>query len=481
MTALAAAAVWLQPVLLATLALRVAAGDADAPWLALGALIAPLVALVAPPRRASGSNPVAAAATAAAVTLVLAADFVVAADAATLLGAAPWLGVALAAALSLLVPLLPGARRVSAPALAVAAGALLLPLVSVAVTTGTAPWTAWSRGGLRPSLTFPETSGWVRDGDRFARPARLTFAEGQRVTTLTAGVYRVVERDAAEPTVREWRLAAGETLTLRPGDELSVEAGARLRFEAGRRVPGAPASGIAWADAPARSPSMLPAAFGALATLVGGALALVPAPRRGPPAAAGPLVLLAATAAAVGWGVYAAATAPDLALGGSLLAPILTVPLRALGPRTGAPLAVLALVALAALLLTAVVALRARLADAAGPAPTRWAAVVGLAAALTAAPLDPWHVLALGLGLAAAACTPSRLASGRAVGLVGSIVGAAVFVALAAMPSVDPAMGSWLEPLARYPALVAMPLGWAAARALGAMTGGGAATQPIVR
>ena len=34
MTALTAAAVWLQPVLLATLALRVAAGDAEAPWLA---------------------------------------------------------------------------------------------------------------------------------------------------------------------------------------------------------------------------------------------------------------------------------------------------------------------------------------------------------------------------------------------------------------------------------------------------------------
>src|SRR5258706_9851820 len=41
MTALAAAAVWLQPVLLAALALRVAAGAPDAPWLALGALVAP--------------------------------------------------------------------------------------------------------------------------------------------------------------------------------------------------------------------------------------------------------------------------------------------------------------------------------------------------------------------------------------------------------------------------------------------------------
>jgi hypothetical protein len=466
MTALAAAAVWLQPVLLATLALRVAAGDADAPWLALGALIAPLVALLVADARPAGLDPVARAAAAGAVTLVLAADFVVAADAAALLGGAPWHGVMITAALALLVPQLPGARRISAPALALAAAALLLPLISVALTTGTAPWVAWSRGALRAALTFPESSGWVRDGERFARSARLTFSEGQRVTVLSAGVYRVVERDAAPPTVREWRLAGGEALTLRPGDELAVEAGAWLRFEAGRRVPGAPASGIAWADAPERGPGMLLGALGGLATLVGGALALVPATRRGPSAAFGPLVLLVATGAAIGWGIYAGATAPDLALGGSLPAPLLRLPVRALGPRTGAPLAVLAVVALAVLLLTAVVALRGRLVAAAGPAPALWAATVVLAAALAAASLDPWRLLVLGLGLAAAACAPSRFAAGRTAALAGSLVGSVAFMALAGLPVAAPAIAIWPDVLARYPALVAMPLGWAAAQAL---------------
>jgi hypothetical protein len=462
MTALGAAAVWLQPVLLAGLIVGVTAGDPAAPWLALGVLVAPLVALLAPEARLAHVNPVARVALGVAVTLVLSADFVLAADAAVLLGAAPWLGVLLAAALALLLPLLPGARQSSAPMLALAAGALLLPLISVALTTGAAPWTAWSRGSVRPALTFSETSAWVRDGERFARAARLTFVEGQRVTALSPGTYRVVERDATSPTVREWHLAAGETLTLRPGDELSVEAGARLRFEAGRRVPGAPVSGVAWADAPERGLALLPEALGALLTLVGGALALVPATRRGPSAAAAPLVLLVTTTAAIGWGIYAGATAPDLALGGSLPAPVMRLPMRALGVRAGAPLAVLAVAALATLALAAVVALRGRLVAAGSAAPALWAGAVALAAALAAASPDPWTVLVLGLGLAGAAGAALRFASAGDAALAGSLVGAVAFVALVGLPVVAPAAAVWPEVLGRYPALVAMPLAWCA-------------------
>ena len=46
------------------------------------------------------------------------------------------------------------------------------------------------------------------------------------------------------------------------------------------------------------------------------------------------------------------------------------------------------------------------------------------------------------------------------------IVGAAVFVALAALPVLVPGGGIWLETLARYPALVALPLGLTASRVL---------------
>jgi hypothetical protein len=466
------AVIWLQPALLAVLALRVAAGEADAPWLVLGALIAPLVALLARARPPAGRNPVAAVAAAVAVAALLAADFLLAGDAASLLGGAPWQGVVVVAALALLVPLSPSAWRLGTPALAAGAAMLLLSLVAVTLATATAPWTAWAHGGLRPALTFSEASAWVRDGERFPRAARLTFAEGQRVTTLTDGVYRVVEHDATPPTVREWRLASGQTLTLRPGDELTVGAGARLRFEAGRRVPGAPASGVSWADAPARGPRMLPAALGALVTLLGGALALVPAGTpRGASAAAGPLLLLGGIGAATGWGIYAAAISPDLALGGSLLAPLLGLPPQALGTRVGLPLAAAVAAGLFLLLVGATVALRQRLAVAARPQPAVWAGVVAVAAALTAGGFDPWRLIVLGLGVAAAVWAPAVLARTRPGSLAGAVVGAGLFVALAGLPALTPAAALWLQTLVRYPALVALPLAWAAAHAVDAVVG----------
>jgi hypothetical protein len=273
--------------------------------------------------------------------------------------------------------------------------------------------------------------------------------------------------------VREWRLASGQTLTLRPGDELTVDAGSRLRFEAGRRVPGAPASGVTWADAPARGPGMLPAALGALVTLVGGAVALVPAgTRRGAPAALGPLLLLAGVAAAMGWGIYAAATAPDLALGGSLLAPLLGLPSLALGARAGLPLAAAAAAGIALLLLGGTIALRQRLAAAARPQPALWAGVVALAGVLTTGGFDPWRLIVLGLGLGASAWAPAVLASSRAGSVAGAVVGAGVFVALAGLPALTPVTTWGLQTLVRYPALVALPLAWAAAHAADAVVGG---------
>jgi hypothetical protein len=463
LTALAAVAIWLQPALLVALAFRVTAGEADAPWLALAALVAPLIALLAA-GRAPAFNPVTAAVATVAITLLLAADFLVAGDAATLLGASRWHGVALAALPVIVIAVWPPARRASPGALAAAAVLLLLAPAAVALAAGP-PWVAWHRGGQRASLTFSEQSPWVRGGERFARPTTLRFSEGQRVVAQTAGLYRVVEHDAATPTVREWRLTAGDALTLRPGDELTVEAGARLRFEAGRRVPGAPASGVEWADAPTRGPRLLPAALGALVTLVGGALALVPAARGGRAAVAGPLVLLISVTAALAWGVYSAA-APDLALAGALPGPLLRLPSIVLGARAGAPLTLLMLASLIALLAAAAAALRERLAVAASASLELWIAAVVVATALGVAPLDPWRVLTLALGVAAAAWAPARLATSAAGALAGPIVGGVAFLALAALPVLAPGSPAWLDALARYPALLALPLGWLAARAM---------------
>src|SRR5207253_1014082 len=102
----------------------------------------------------------------------------------------------------------------------------------------------------------------------------LVFTEPHRVTALSPGVYRVIEDGAQRSVTREWRLAAGDALTLRPGDRLALAAGTRIRFEPGKRVPGSAASGVAWAEPPERrSPGTAAHALGAALTLVGGALA----------------------------------------------------------------------------------------------------------------------------------------------------------------------------------------------------------------
>ena len=209
---------------------------------------------------------------------------------------------------------------------------------------------------------------------------------------------------------------------------------------------------------------MLPAALGALVTLIGGALALVPPPARGDrTAVAGPLALLVATAAAVGWGVYAAAIAPELALGGSPLAAIVRLPGLVLGTR-GRLLALLALLALAFVLLAVAAAARTRLAAAIGPAPGFWAATVIVAAALALSLSDPWWLLLFAAGLAAAAVAPMRLASSPAGALAGSAVGVVVFVDAQRAAGSRSRCAGVAGGLARYPALLAMPLGWMVAR-----------------
>jgi hypothetical protein len=141
--------------------------------------------------------------------------------------------------------------------------------------------------------------------------------------------------------------------------------------------------------------------------------------------------------------------------------------MRALGARIGAPLVVLAVAALATLALSAVVALRGRLVAAGSAAPALWIAAVSLAAALAAASPDPWALLVLGLGLAAAAGASLRFATAGDAAMAGSVVGAVAFVALVGLPVVAPAAAVWPEVLARYPALVAMPLAWCATWVLG--------------
>lgn len=460
MTALRGIAAWTGPVLLGALATRVAAGAPDAPWLVLAAVVAPLVALLQP-RGADAPHVISAAAAAVSATLVLAASLVPLGDAALLLGARRWHGVLLAAVLALVLTLSPRAHGWRGVALLAGGGALLLSLLTLASMTALSPWDAWRDAAARRALLFSAQSPWVNDGGWFARRTTLAFDEGHRLVAVAPGTFRVVEQEDAGDVVRDWRLAPGDPLSLRPGDRLTVEAGSRLRFEAGKRVPGAAPSGAVWAEAGA-APRMTSVA--GLATLVLGAIGLVPAAgRRGFVA---PVTLLALALAAACWGVYAVATAPEVMLSGSVVEPLLRLPTAVPGTRGLAPLVA---VALLALFLAAAGALRERVAALAGArGTTAWVAAVVIAALASLWPFDPWFLLMAGLGFAAATIAGPRLAAGGAarigrwpVAALGALAGGTVFVVVAAL---GPRLPAVLGIVAESPALLAAPAGWLAVK-----------------
>jgi hypothetical protein len=274
--------------------------------------------------------------------------------------------------------------------------------------------------------------------------------------------------------VRDWRLAAGDAISLRPGDTLTAAAGSRLRFEPGKRVPGAAPSGAAWADAAARVPAAR--ALGLLATFALGACAVVPAAGRRVGVA--PAIALALSLGATSWGVYATLAAPEVGLAGSPAEALLSLP-RAVAPSRALPagaLAAVVLLGLLALFVAAADALRERISGAGGVRfPIIWPAVMA-AAALTAAVavVDPWTPLTAGLGLAGAAIAAPRLGAGngarRVLGwpleAIGALFGAAVYAGLTLLSALLPAA---LAPLGVTPVLAAAPAAWTVVKLLRTM------------
>ena len=471
MTAARALAAWPGPALVAGIIAAVAAGAPAAPVLVLAFAVTPLLALLQPWRAAAPSHPATLLITAGVAALLLWAHLSLLADAAALLGARRWQASVLAAALALLVTLRPRAGRRRGGMLAAGGAALLLVLVVVGVAGEVAPWTAWSQAAARPALVFSGRSGWVTEGERFARGTTLAFDEAHRVVAVTPGTFRVVEQDGGRRVVRDWRLAVGDAISLRPGDTLTASAGSRLRFEPGKRVPGAAPSGAAWADAAARAPSAR--ALGLLATFALGACAVVPPGGRRVGVA--PAVALALSLGATSWGVYATLAAPEAGLAGSPAEALLSLP-RAVAPSRALPagaLAAVVLLGLLALFVAAADALRERISGAGGARlPIIWPAVMA-AAALTAAVavVDPWTPLTAGLGLAGAAIAAPRLAAGngarRVLGwpleVIGALFGAAVYAGLTLLSALLPAA---LAPLGATPVLAAAPAAWTVVRLL---------------
>src|SRR5207244_8057144 len=129
----------------------------------------------------------------------------------------------------------------------------------------------------------------------------------------------------------------------------------------------------AWADPPERGTlSMTARTFGAMVTLVGGALALFGA-RRAPAGERLPTVsglVLALVLVAVCLGVYGAYAAPGLSIGAPALAAVFGVPDAVVPGRAGSALGVLSAVVLVLLLSATVLALRGVLGRAWGEAST---------------------------------------------------------------------------------------------------------------
>ncbi len=486
-------AVWLSPVVWLTLPALLLAHGSGGLWVGLVVVVAPLLAVVACRPRAGGPEAAPAplfhvTALFLVVTGLIWANLLLLGDLASRVDAPRWHGIAVAAAGGLALAAWRGAERLAAFLLAVAGVGLAVPLLAVGLAAGLGPVGAWDAVAGRTGFHFPRQSPWVTDG-REVRLAHgrtgIVFDEEHRLSVSGEGTVRLLSGDARRPgAATEWTLTPGRSLVVRPGDRLEPQPGMRVRFEAGKRVPGAPASGIAWATG--RRPHGGDIA-GLLVTLGGGALALLApvVPSRASRSARGLLGggLLLALVSAEGWAIYAALGAPDLFLGGVTADGLVEVPALALGASAAAiRLQALLLAGALAGFLASTIALRARVAcvDATGGGEIGrdlglWAMVFGGAGVASLWPVEPWPLVLLALGgaastLAPAALLPRHAARSGAATLAGC-VGLAVFAALALagpLGSVRP--GSVLAFAGGYPAVVALPAALAALWLAGSRT-----------
>ena len=480
MTGLGAVAAWTSPLLVIAVVARVAGGSVEAPLFVLAVSAAPLLALLAVPGPRRTPSGLAATIGLLTVVCMLGAGFRAVADVGHALGLETGATLGSVVALVAVTTVWRDDHRVAATALVLGVGALLLALVMLAGAAALSPWAAWSRVASRGAFELGGRSEWTREGAQFPHLTTLTFTEPHRITAVADVVLRVTERDRATAE-RERRLAPGESLLLRPGDTLAIPAGARVRFEQGRRVPGAPPSGVTWADGAQAPRSRLFAWWAGLTlTLAGGALMIVRP--LGPPSRAsavlGPATVLTLVLAAAGWGVYAVDAAPELSIGvpaASLL--VRLAPVVADEPWRSRIVTAIAL-ALLALFLGAAASLRRCVVDLveAGSGglgassrrrvveATTWVVMVGAAVAASRVIADGFTLLVHGSGLAAAVLIGPLLTIGESPAADrararGALAGGLIFVIVAALGR-WPALTGVTHDVARYPALVAAPCAW---------------------
>jgi hypothetical protein len=471
-------AAWLTPAALLAVPATLAMSAADGLWLGLTLLLVPLITLgLSVPRRPDAA-PGGRGALFPVVTLLLAvgmllwANIALAGDVAVWLGRPRWQGIAVTAALGWLLTAWRPLRRTAPLLLSIALVASAIPLLQIGWASGLAPTAAWDRVATQPAFRFPPSSPWVTIG-RELGAARgktpLVFDEVHRLTAPAGGTLRARTVDGTRLAEIEWSLAPGQTITLRAGDELSRSPSLRVRFEADKHVPGAPPSGMAWAE---DRPHHWLERVGLLVTLLVGSAALLRAglvvrlSRDGVGFVASGLLVALVWAEA--WAVYSMLNAPDILLGGITLERLLELPAPALFAEPWRrTLQALLLVAGLAAFLASSVALRERLGaldptggGEIGRDPGLWAGLFGGAALASLWPVDPWALTLLTLGGAGCALGPATLAPPRraALGITAGVLGLIVF-ATAAAAQIRGAGGGLLGAVVAYPALAGAPAG----------------------
>ncbi|HEV8441249.1 MAG TPA: hypothetical protein VGT40_24435 [Methylomirabilota bacterium] len=470
-------AVWLTPALwLAMPALIVERGP-EGVWIGLVLMLAPLIALASRSSAVSGRDHeplLSVVILLFAVGILLWANMTLAADVATWLGAPRWAAIAATAVGGWLLTGWRAGGRLTPALLLAAAVAISVPLGELGREAGVGPLGAWAQVASQPAFRFPAASPWVIPGRDLAMAhghSPIVFDEEHRLIAPAGGRLQARVLDVGRATDLEWTLAPGQSVTLRAGDRLYPGPALRLRFEADKRVPGAPASGIAWAAG--GRPDWARQA-GVLMTMLFGALALL---RAGVADRIGRLEvavagggLLVALLWAQGWALYSLLGAPDLFLGGVTPERLLAMP--SLGgdhPARSALQASLLAGALASFLASSI-ALRERLGalDRTGSGEIGydlglWAGVFAIAALASLRPMDPWFLALFALGAAAAGLGPAALWGNEGVPssvvTLAELVGLVVFGSLTAVAQLRGEVTAPLGGLLTYPALAAVPSG----------------------
>lgn len=476
MTALRFCGLWLSPALLLGVAAHLYGAAPGGLLLAQLVVLAPCLALLGGQAEPAGDGSLlVAGVTVLAAVLLLSANLLLIGDIASAFGAPSWHGVVIAAGCAFALTIWPWGEKWW---LWLGPGALAFVWLVLAIimhASGGGPVATWSDVASRSAYRFGAESPWVVSGKMFSVPGSLTFSEPHTLRAVTPDAFSVIVSDEDAPSVQEWRPAPGEAITLRPADRLAYPAGSRLMFEGGKRVPGAPFSGVAWADPTARAavPVELIRFLGIAVTFLAGSFPLLrlsaPSTRAGAATALG--LLLAGVGWAEGWAVYAGREAPDLFLGTVRAGSLIQVPALAIGEPWGRRLAGLLTVVLIALLAAMASGLRERIAALGGGGGELgrdvplWVGVFGVAVVASLWPHDPWSVLVVALGLVASTLAPLAVASPAAPAPVRALacgIGLAAFILVGLGARLIG--GAMAESLAEYPALLASPAAWIALR-----------------